>query len=42
MPAYQRVIALGGHVRWTDLRMSLAGFVERLPQRGLVLSNWEI
>ena len=23
--AYRRVIALGGHVRWTDLRMSLAG-----------------
>ena len=26
--AYQRVIALGGHVRWTDLRMSLGGFTE--------------
>ena len=40
--AYQRVITLGGHVRWTDLRMSLAGYEERLPSRGLVLSNWEI
>lgn len=40
--AYQRVITLGGHVRWTDLRMSLAGYEERLPPSGLVLSNWEI
>jgi Acetyltransferase (GNAT) family. len=40
--AYQRVIALGGHVRWTDLRMSLAGFEEHPPEHGLVLSNWEI
>jgi GNAT superfamily N-acetyltransferase len=40
--AYHRVIALGGHVRWTDLRMSLTDYEERLPARGLVLSNWEI
>lgn len=40
--AYQRVIALGGHVRWTDLRMSLVDYEEQKPQRGLVLSNWEI
>lgn len=40
--AYQRVIAMGGHVRWTDLRMSLAGREERLPTGGLVFSNWEI
>jgi GNAT superfamily N-acetyltransferase len=39
---YQRVIALGGHVRWTDLRMSLGGFEEPHPAGGLVLSNWEI
>ena len=39
---YQRLIALGGHVRWTDLRMSLADFAEAPPHRGLVLSNWEI
>ena len=39
---YQRLIALGGHVRWTDLRMSLAEFTEARPRRGLVLSNWEI
>jgi GNAT superfamily N-acetyltransferase len=40
--AYRRVIALGAHVRWTDLRMSLNAFEERRPERGLVLSNWEI
>ena len=40
--AYQRIIALGGHVRWTDLRMSFAGREERPPTSGLVLSNWEI
>jgi hypothetical protein len=39
---YQRLIALGGHVRWTDLRMSLAGYEEQRPARGIVLSNWEI
>lgn len=40
--AYQRIIALGGHVRWTDLRMSLIGFEEKRPRSGIVLSNWEI
>lgn len=40
--AYQRLIVMGGHVRWTDLRMSLTGFTERPPASGLVLSNWEI
>jgi GNAT superfamily N-acetyltransferase len=40
--AYQQLIARGGHVRWTDLRMSLAGYEERRPARGIVLSNWEI
>jgi GNAT superfamily N-acetyltransferase len=39
---YQRMIALGGHVRWTDLRMSFGGYEERRPESGLVLSNWEI
>jgi GNAT superfamily N-acetyltransferase len=42
LSAYHRVIALGGHVRWTDLRMSLAEYEERRPEQGLVLSNWEI
>jgi GNAT superfamily N-acetyltransferase len=40
--AFQRVIALGGHARWTDLRMSLVDYEERRPEIGLVLSNWEI
>ncbi len=39
---YQRMVALGGHVRWTDLRMSYGGFEEQRPDHGLVLSNWEI
>lgn len=40
--AYHKMIALGAHVRWTDLRMSLADYEERRPREGLVLSNWEI
>jgi GNAT superfamily N-acetyltransferase len=39
---YQRLIALRGRVRWSDLRMTLAGYPERRPERGVVLSNWEI
>jgi hypothetical protein len=39
---YRRLIALGARVRWTDLRMSLAGYGESRPERGVVLSNWEI
>ena len=42
LSTYHRVVALGGHVRWTDLRMSLMEYEERRPARGLVLSNWEI
>ena len=42
LAAYRHVIALGGHVRWTDLRMSLVDYEEKRPDRGLVLSNWEI
>jgi GNAT superfamily N-acetyltransferase len=42
LASYQRMVALGGHVRWTDLRMSFTGFEERRPESGLVLSNWEI
>ncbi|HET7564950.1 MAG TPA: GNAT family N-acetyltransferase [Gemmatimonadaceae bacterium] len=40
--AYQQIIAAGGRVRWTDLRMTLAGHEERRAQSGLVWSNWEI
>jgi GNAT superfamily N-acetyltransferase len=42
-PAVFRVlVARGARVRWTDLRMTLSGFEEGAPGRGLVLSNWEI
>ena len=40
--AYSKLVALGARVRWTDLRMTLAGKEERVAARGLVLSNWEI
>jgi GNAT superfamily N-acetyltransferase len=40
--AYRYLVAAGARVRWTDLRMTLAGYAERVPDRGLVLSNWEI
>jgi GNAT superfamily N-acetyltransferase len=40
--AYQQLVALGGRVRWTDLRMSLADYPERGAERGVVWSNWEI
>ena len=39
---YRRLVALHGRVRWSDLRMSLAGFGEASPRTGVVLSNWEI
>jgi GNAT superfamily N-acetyltransferase len=39
---YQRLIALGGRVRWSDLRMVLDGYPELRPGQGIVLSNWEI
>jgi hypothetical protein len=29
-------------VRWTDLRMVLAGYEEAVPRSGVALSNWEI
>lgn len=40
--AYRALIVLGGRVRWTDLRMVVAGSEERRSRGGLVLSNWEI
>jgi hypothetical protein len=39
---YQQLITLGGRVRWSDLRMVLDGYPELRPERGIVLSNWEI
>lgn len=40
--AYARLIALGARVRWTDLRMTVAGYPEPMAQGGVLLSNWEI
>jgi len=40
--AYRRLIERGYRVRWTDLRMTLEGYAERIPDRGVMLSNWEI
>ena len=42
LEAYQRVFGAGARVRWTDLRMSLADYPERIVRGGVVLSNWEI
>jgi GNAT superfamily N-acetyltransferase len=39
---YQRLIALRARIRWSDLRMTLAGYPERRPAHGIVFSNWEI
>ena len=40
--AYRRLVNRGGKVRWSDLRMTLEGYPEPTPERGIVLSNWEI
>jgi hypothetical protein len=39
---FRHLVAMGARVRWTDLRMALAGHAEHKPVRGIVLSNWEI
>lgn len=39
---FRAMVAHGGRVRWTDLRMTLTGYGERPVTRGLALSNWEI
>ncbi|MFI5312381.1 MAG: hypothetical protein ACHQQ3_14175, partial [Gemmatimonadales bacterium] len=39
---FRRLVDRGARVRWTDLRMVLAGYEERLPRSGVALSNWEI
>lgn len=40
---YAALIARGGRVRWTDLRMTLAEYGEPpQPADGVMLSNWEI
>jgi len=39
---YLRLIALGYRVHWTDLRMLLHGYPQRVPASGILMSNWEI
>ena len=39
---YHQLVGMGGRVRWTDLRMALAGYPEPRALHGIVLSNWEI
>jgi len=40
---YAALIARGGRVRWTDLRMTVADYAEpSQPRDGVMLSNWEI
>jgi GNAT superfamily N-acetyltransferase len=39
---YLRLIELGYRVHWTDLRMLLEGYPQRLPAEGVLMSNWEI
>jgi hypothetical protein len=36
------LIELGYRVHWTDLRMLLHGYPQRIPTEGVVMSNWEI
>jgi GNAT superfamily N-acetyltransferase len=40
--AYRALVRRGYRVRWTDLRMTFAGFPEAVPASGLVWSNWEV
>jgi GNAT superfamily N-acetyltransferase len=40
--AYLRLVSRGYRVHWTDLRMTLQDFPQRTPERGIVMSNWEI
>lgn len=40
--AFAALVGAGARVRWTDLRMHLAGCAEPATGAGFVLSNWEI
>jgi predicted N-acetyltransferase YhbS len=40
--AYLKLVELGYRVHWTDLRMLLQGYPQRLPGQGILMSNWEI
>ena len=39
---YTALVAMRARVRWTDLRMTYAGYPEPRASTGVVLSNWEI
>ena len=41
-PAYLKLIELGYRVHWTDLRMLLQDYPQRMPAAGILMSNWEI
>ena len=40
--AYLKLIELGYRVHWTDLRMLLQDYPQRVPGQGILMSNWEI
>ena len=40
--AYRALIQHGYRVRWSDLRMTMAGYEEPRPAGGILWSNWEI
>jgi len=40
--AYLHLIQMGFRVHWTDLRMLLNSHPQRVPDEGVLLSNWEI
>ena len=40
--AFRALVHRGFRVRWTDLRMTVAGYPERTPSQGVVWSNWEV
>jgi GNAT superfamily N-acetyltransferase len=40
--AYQALIKREFRVRWSDLRMTMAGYPEPVPAGGILWSNWEI
>jgi GNAT superfamily N-acetyltransferase len=39
---YLKLVELGYRVHWTDLRMLLQGYPQRVPGQGILMSNWEI
>ena len=39
---YRALISVGFRVRWSDLRMTVAGYPETVPAHGILWSNWEI